>query len=486
MANYDYDLFVIGAGSGGVRASRMAAQYGVKVAVAEDLHLGGTCVNVGCVPKKLFVYGSHFPEEFHAARNYGWSVGESQFDWPTLRDNKTKEIERLNGIYENMLNKAGVEIINGRATVVDAHTVAVNGKTYSAERILIAVGGWPNIPDIPGKEHIISSNEVFYLPSFPKRVLVVGGGYIAVEFAGIFNGLGAETHQMYRGPLFLRGFDDEVRTFIADEMQKKGINLHFNANVQRIEKNSDGSLLAVGDNGVDLEVDAIMYSTGRLPKTDNLGLENTGVRLDEQGAIIVNDDFQTDEPSIYAVGDVINRVQLTPVALAEGMALVRNLYSDRPNYKVDYQFIPTAVFSQPNVATVGYSEAEAKEKFGDIDVYTSNFKPMKHTLSGIDERAFMKLIVDRRTDRVVGCHMVGADAGEIIQGLAIAIRAGATKAVFDSTIGIHPTAAEDFVSMREKRPDETSSSTVVEDNMSFFDRMRHSISQLVQRVFPKK
>ena len=451
MAKYDYDFFVIGAGSGGVRASRIAAQYGVKVAIAEDLYLGGTCVNVGCVPKKLFVYGSHFSEEFHAARNYGWSVSDGQFDWPTLRDNKTKEIERLNGIYKNMLNNAGVEILDGRATLVDAHSVAVNGKVYSAERILIAVGGWPYIPDIPGKEHIISSNEVFYLPVFPKRVLIVGGGYIAVEFAGIFNGLGAETHQIYRGPLFLRGFDDDVRTFVADEMQKKGVNLHFNSCLERIEKNEDGSLLAVTDSGANFEVDAVMYNTGRLPKTDNLGLENTHVRLDDQGAIIVNEDFQTDEASIYAVGDVINRVQLTPVALAEGMALARNLYSGQPQYRVDYQFIPTAVFSQPNIATVGYSEIEAKEKFGAIDVYTSNFKHMKHTLSGLDERTFMKLIVDRDSDRVVGCHMVGADAGEIIQGLAIAIRAGATKADFDSTIGIHPTAAEEFVTMREKR-----------------------------------
>jgi len=453
MNNYDYDLFVIGAGSGGVRASRIAAQYGAKVAVAEDCYLGGTCVNVGCVPKKLFVYSSHFAEEFHAARNYGWSLAESQFDWATLRDNKTKEIERLNGVYENMLGNAGVKIFNARATLVDANRVAVNGTTYSAKRILIAVGGWPNVPNIPGKEHIISSNEVFYLPSFPKRVLVVGGGYIAVEFAGIFNGLGAETHQLYRGSLFLRGFDNDIRTFIADEMQKKGVNLHFNSNVECIEKNADGTLLAKCNNGISFEVDAIMYSTGRVPKTKNLGLENTRVQLDEQGAVIVNDDFQTDEPSIYAVGDVINRVQLTPVALAEGMALARNLYSGQPRYSVDYQFIPTAVFSQPNIATVGYSETEALEKFSAIDVYTSNFKHLKHTLSGLDERTFMKIIVDRDSDRVVGCHMVGAEAGEIIQGLAIAIRAGATKADFDSTIGIHPTAAEEFVTMREKRAD---------------------------------
>lgn len=452
MSNhYDYDLFVIGAGSGGVRASRIAAQYGAKVAVAEERYLGGTCVNVGCVPKKLFVYGSHFAEDFEAARAYGWSIGDAEFDWPTLRDNKTAEIERLNGVYQNLLDNAGVDIIDGRATIVDAHRVAVDGKVYSAERLLIAVGGWPHIPDIPGKEHIISSNEAFYLPSFPRRVLVVGGGYIAVEFAGIFNGLGAETHQLYRGPLFLRGFDEDIRHFIAAEMRKKGVGLHFNHTVERIDKNADGSLMATCSNGINFEVDTVMYSTGRVPKTADLGLENTGVRLNKQGAVIVNEDFQTAEPSIYAVGDVIDRVQLTPVALAEGMALARNLYSGRSHYSVDYQFIPTAVFSQPNIATVGYTEAEASATFAAIDVYSSSFKPMKYTLGDLDERTLMKIIVDRDSNRVVGCHMVGADAGEIIQGLAIAIKAGATKADFDTTIGIHPTAAEEFVTMREKR-----------------------------------
>jgi len=447
--SFDYDFFVIGAGSGGVRASRIAASLGAKVAVAEDMFMGGTCVNVGCVPKKLFVYGSHFAEEFEAAAGFGWSVSTPEFDWPTLRDNKTKEIERLNGIYDRMLDNAGVEVIKGRATVVDGHTVAVGDKQYTAERILVAVGGWPSIPQIPGKEHIISSNEAFYLETFPKRTIVVGGGYIAVEFAGIFNGLGSDTHLLYRGDLFLRGFDQDVREFTASEMTKKGVNLHFETNIESIEKQADGSLLAKLTNGETLEVDAIMYATGRKPKTENLGLENTQVVLSANGSIEVNDDFQTAEPSIYAVGDVINRMQLTPVALAEGMALARNLFSDKKDHKVDYDFIPTAVFCQPNIGTVGYNEEQAKAKFAKVAVYKSDFKHMKHTISGLDERTFMKLLVDVETDRVIGCHMVGSDAGEILQGLAVAIRAGATKTDFDTTIGIHPTAAEEFVTMRE-------------------------------------
>ncbi|MGH1485913.1 MAG: glutathione-disulfide reductase, partial [Cellvibrionaceae bacterium] len=430
--SYDYDLFVIGAGSGGVRASRIAASLGAKVAVAEDLYMGGTCVNVGCVPKKLFVYGSHFSEDFEAARGFGWKVGETSFDWTVLRDNKTKEIERLNGIYDRMLDGAGVEVIRGRGSIVDPHTVQVGDATYTAERILVAVGGWPQVPDIPGKEHIISSNEVFYLENFPKRVIVVGGGYIAVEFAGIFNGLGSEAHLLYRGDLFLRGFDQDIREFTAEEMRKKGVNLHFNTNITEIQKQADGTLLATLTDGSTVITDAIMYATGRKPKTENIGLENTAIQLAKNGAIKVNEDFQTDEASIYAVGDAIDRVQLTPVALAEGMALARNLYGQNLKHqKVDYNFIATAVFSQPNIGTVGYSEEEAKEKFESIAVYKSDFKHMKHTLSGMDERTFMKLLVDQQTDKVIGCHMVGSDAGEIVQGLAIALKAGATKADFD-------------------------------------------------------
>lgn len=448
MSNFDFDLFVIGAGSGGVRASRMASQFGARVAVAEDTYLGGTCVNVGCVPKKLFVYGSHFPEEVEGAAGYGWKAEAPTFDWPTLRDNKTKEIERLNGIYGNILAGAGVELINGRAQVVDAHTVAVGDKQYSAERILVATGGWPKLPDIPGVEHIISSNEAFYLDDFPKKVLVLGGGYIAVEFAGIFNGLGADTELVYRGPLFLRGFDQEVREFTANEVKQKGVKLSFDLNIERVEKIASGELKVTMTDGSERIVDCVMAATGRAPKVDGLGLENTKVKLNKNGTVSVNDDYQTDEPSIYAIGDVIGRMELTPVALAEGMALAKTLYNQQPT-KVDYDNIATAVFCQPNIGTVGLGEEEALERGMKLRIYTSDFKHMKHTLSGLAERTFMKLLVEDDSDRVVGCHMVGQDAGELIQGIAIAMKAGATKTDFDNTIGIHPTAAEEFVTMRE-------------------------------------
>lgn len=448
MSAYDFDLFVIGAGSGGVRAARMAAAMGVRVAVAEDRHLGGTCVNVGCVPKKLFVYASHFVEEFENARGFGWSATSPDFDWPTLRDNKTREIERLNGIYRNLLVNSGCELINGRATLVDANTVAVGDKTYTAERILVAVGGWPHVPEFPGSEHVISSNEVFYLDQFPKRAVVVGGGYIAVEFAGIFAGLGADTSLIYRGELFLRGFDKEVREFTAEEVAKKGVDLRFSSNIASIEKLEDGSLRATLEDGSVLETDLIMYATGRKPKVEGIGLEALGIEQAANGAIVVNDQFQTSVPSVYAIGDVIDRVQLTPVALAEGMALVRNLYGNQ-NQKVDYDLIPTAVFCQPNIGTVGLTEEQAAERYSNVDVYSSSFRAMKHTLSGSDEKTFMKMLVDADTDKVLGVHMVGPDAGEVLQGIGVALKAGATKAVFDSTIGIHPTAAEEFVTMRE-------------------------------------
>lgn len=448
MSSFDYDLFVIGAGSGGVRASRMAAsKFGKRVAVAEDLHLGGTCVNVGCVPKKLMVYASHYSEDFHEARGFGWTVGERSFDWKTLIANKDKEISRLNGIYENLLSNAGVDLVEGRATVVDAHTVEVAGKQYSAEKILVAVGGWPMVPDIPGKEHVITSNEAFYLDDLPRRVIVVGGGYIAVEFAGIFNGLGSQVTQLYRGPLFLRGFDQDVREFLAGEMRKKEIDLRFDSNIASVEK-TDGGLLATLEDGSTLEADVIMYATGRAPKVDGLGLEQAGVEMRGNGAVVINDDFQTSVPSIYALGDVTDRIQLTPVAIAEAMILVHNLYGGEGR-KMDYSDIPTAVFSQPNIGTVGLTEEEARKKYGEVVIYKSEFRPMKHTLSGSDERTLMKLIVDKASDRVVGLHMVGPDAGEITQGMGIAIKAGATKADFDATIGIHPTSAEEFVTMRE-------------------------------------
>ncbi|MFT5706729.1 MAG: glutathione reductase (NADPH) [Oceanospirillaceae bacterium] len=447
MAEFEFDLFVIGAGSGGVRAARMAAGKGVRVAITEDLYLGGTCVNVGCVPKKLFVYSSHYSEDFKEAKGFGWNVGESSFDWPTLRDNKTKEIERLNGIYHNMLINSGCTLLQGRGVMIDEHTVEVAGVRYSAERILVATGGWPFVPEFEGNEHVISSNEVFFLETFPKRAMVVGGGYIAVEFAGIFAGLGAKTDLLYRGDLFLRGFDQEVREFVAKEVAKKHVNLNFNCDIQSIVKQQDGSLLVTTKSGDTIETDCVMYATGRMPKVHNIGLEQLGVEQAKNGSIIVNNNFQTSVPSVYALGDVIDRVQLTPVALAEGMALVNHLYNGG-SADVDYDLIATAVFCQPNIGTVGLSEEQAREQYQDIEVYVSDFRAMKHTMSGSDERTLMKMIVDKATDKVLGVHMVGPDSGEIIQGIAIALKAGATKAVFDSTIGIHPTAAEEFVTMR--------------------------------------
>jgi glutathione reductase (NADPH) len=448
MSTYDYDLFVIGAGSGGVRASRMAAAKGIKVAVAEDMFMGGTCVNVGCVPKKLFVYGSHIGEDIEVGETFGWSVENQSFDWPTLRDNKTREIERLNGIYDSMLAKAGVEVIKARATIVDPHTVEVNGTKISAERILVSVGGWPFVPEFPGSEYAITSNEAFYLEEFPKRVIVVGGGYIAVEFAGIFNGLGAQTDLVYRGPLFLRGFDQEVREFLAQQVVVKGINLHFDSDIAEIKKQDNGELLVTFKDGSTTVTDAVMYATGRKPKTQNLGLENTQVQLAANGAIVVNDDFQTEEPSIYALGDVIDRVALTPIALGEAMVLVDILYGDGTR-QISYDDIPTAVFSQPNVGTVGLTQEQAAEKYNEVHVYRSTFKPMKLTLGETQERILMKLLVDGETDKVIGAHMVGPEAGEMVQLIGVAIKAGVTKAHFDCTIGVHPTAAEEWVTMRD-------------------------------------
>ena len=448
--SYDYDLFVIGAGSGGVRASRMAASFGARVAVAEDRYMGGTCVNVGCVPKKLYVYASQFSNAFGDARGFGWTTSAPSFNWPTLRDNKVAEISRLNDVYQNMLGGAGVNIIDGRARFIDAHTVEVNGQSYSAERIILATGTWPFIPNIPGSEHAITSNEIFDLENFPQRLLVVGGGYIAVEFAGVFNGLGAETTQLYRGPLFLRGFDQDIREFAAQEIEKAGVNLRFNSNIAAIEKLADGSLEATLDDGTTIAADAILYATGRNPHLQDLGFENVNIALNDNGTVKVDDHFQTTEPSIYALGDITGGMELTPVALAEGMALAKTLYNDQPT-SVDYDTIPTAVFCQPNIGTCGLTEQEGKDKYGEITVYESDFRAMKHTIGGRQERTYMKLVVDTATDKVVGIHMMGDDAGEIVQGMAIAMKAGATKALFDSTIGIHPTAAEEFVTMRTPR-----------------------------------
>ncbi len=447
MSDFDYDLFVIGAGSGGVRAARMAAGFGARVAVAEDRYMGGTCVNVGCVPKKLYVYASEFGKAFKDARNFGWSDTAPQFDWSTLRDNKKVEISRLNAIYRNLLTGADADIIDGRATIVDAHTVAVAQERYSAGKILIATGGWPHVPDFPGSQYALTSNEIFDLPAFPERLVVVGGGYIAVEFAGIFNGLGAQVTQLYRGPLFLRGFDSDIRAHAAQEIARSGVDLRFEVNVERIEPGPGGLQVTLTD-GVVLETDAVLYATGRRPNLDGLGLENVNVALDEFGTLVVDGQYRTSEPSIFALGDVTGGMELTPVALAEGMAFARRQFGSM-EAQVDYDFIPTAVFCQPSIGTVGFTEDEARAEFGHIRLFKSTFRPMKHTISGRDEKTFMKLIVDKASDRVVGAHMMGPDAGEIIQGIAIALRAGATKATFDSTIGVHPTAAEEFVTMRE-------------------------------------
>lgn len=451
MAEYDYDMFVIGAGSGGVRASRFAANYGAKVAVAEDLHMGGTCVNVGCIPKKLFVYASHYHQDFADSAAYGWDAEAKGYNWRTLVENKDTEIRRLNGIYERLLKNSGVEVVHGRATVVDAHTVAVGDDRYTAKYILVAAGSWPTSYDFPGQEHTITSNEAFYLEKLPKRVLVVGGGYIAVEFAGIFNGLGVDTTLAYRGPLFLRGFDQDVREHLAGEMGKAGIRLKFDTVIERVEK-TDGGLVAHCKDGGTIEADEILYAIGRKPKVDGLGLEEAGVELKDNGAVVVDEYFRTSVDSIYAIGDIIDRMQLTPVALAEGMAVAKTLFRDEPTM-VNYENIPTAVFSQPPIGTVGMTEEEAREKHGPVKIFRSTFRPLKHTLTGRDTQSMMKMIVQADTDRVLGVHMVGDDAGEIMQGIGVALKAGATKADFDATIGIHPTAAEEFVTMREPVPE---------------------------------
>jgi glutathione reductase (NADPH) len=445
---YDFDLFTIGGGSGGVRASRMAAQYGARVALAEERYLGGTCVNVGCIPKKLFVYASEFSEAFADSAGFGWTLGERDFNWRTLIANKDREIARLNGVYEKALTDNGVRILRARATIADPHTVVVGGERYSARYVLVATGGWPVIPSIPGGELAISSNEAFFLPQFPARAIIVGGGYIGVEFAGIFHGLGASVSLVHRGDLFLRGFDDDLRRALAAEMGKRGTDLRFNRRVERIEKLPRGIRATLND-GTILEADLIMFATGRTPNTRNLGLEQAGVKLDHEGAVAVDSYSCSSVPNIYAVGDCTDRMQLTPVAIAEGQAVAETLFHADPKTP-DYQNVPTAVFSEPNLGTVGLTETEARERYPAIDIYKSSFRPLKHTLSGRDERSFMKLVVDRETDRVLGCHMVGADAGEIVQGLAIALKCGATKAQFDATVGIHPTAAEEFVTMRDK------------------------------------
>ncbi len=446
MSSYDFDLFVIGAGSGGVRASRMSAGFGARVAVAEASELGGTCVNLGCVPKKLMVYASQFSAAAEDAAGFGWTVPTPDFDWATLIANKDREIARLNGTYQNLLESAGVHIVNGRAKLLDRHTVEVGDERFTTERILIATGGRPFKVPIPGFENCITSDEVFHLEKQPERILITGGGYIAVEFAGIFNGLGTEVVQNYRGPVFLRGFDDDIRTTLAEEMRKRAVDLRFETTVERIDHTGD-RLAATMNTGDVVEVDQHLVAVGRVPNTAGLGLEEVGVELSERGAVVVNEYLESSVPGIYAIGDCIDRIQLTPVALAEGMAIAQTVFNDNPTI-VDYSNVPSAVFSQPSVGTVGLTEAEARERGFDVQIFRSTFRPMIHTMSGRNEKTMMKLVVDRVSDRVLGAHMVGPDAGETIQGMAVAIRGGATKATFDATIGIHPTAAEEFVTMR--------------------------------------
>jgi glutathione reductase (NADPH) len=449
VTTLDYDLFVIGAGSGGVRAGRIAAKYGARVAVAEEYRVGGTCVIRGCVPKKLFVYASKFAEEFEDAVGFGWTSEKVSFDWSTLIENKDKEIDRLNKAYIRNLEAAGAELILERATLVDAHTVQLaSGKKITAGRILIATGATPFVPHhLPGKELAITSNEAFHLERLPRRIVIVGGGYIAVEFAGIFSGLGVETVLIYRGEQILRGFDADLRNHLASEMKKKGIDIRTNADVAKLERSGDGVRVTLAD-GTAFGAGQVMYATGRMPNVADLGLENVGIITTPHGAITVNEYSQTEVPSIYAVGDVTNRVNLTPVAIREGHAFADTVFGKKPTM-VNHGLVPTAVFSQPEIGTVGMTE-EAARKRHQVDIYKTSFRPMKHTLSGRDERMLMKLVVDADSDKVLGCHIIGPDAGEMAQLLGIAITCGATKAQFDATLAVHPTAAEELVTMREK------------------------------------
>jgi glutathione reductase (NADPH) len=449
MPRYDYDLFTIGAGSGGVAGSRRAAGYGARVAICEELRVGGTCVLRGCVPKKLLVYGAQFADAFADAAGFGWSVPPAKFDWPSLIAAKDQEIGRLSQIYINMLKNSGVEIIDGRGVVCDAHTVEVLGRTYTADKILVAVGGHPTAPDIPGIEHVISSNEALDLKHLPRRIVIVGGGYIAVEFAGIFNGFGSEVVEIIRREDLLYGFDDDLRVMLAEEMRNRGIEIRTRTQVARIVKAPHEGYSVFTTIGQEISADLVMYATGRRPNTRGLGLAEIGVALDENGAVRVDEWQRSSVPNIYAVGDVTDRLQLTPVAIAEARAIAETLYNDNP-IRMDHHDVPTAVFSQPPIGTVGLTEEEARRVHREIDIYSARFKPMKNTLSGRNERTFMKLVVDPANDRVLGCHMLGPDAPEIIQGLAVAVKCGATKKQFDQTVGIHPSAAEEFVTMREK------------------------------------
>jgi glutathione reductase (NADPH) len=447
MADAELDLFVIGGGSGGVRAARMAAHQGAKVALAEMGAMGGTCVNVGCIPKKLYSYAAHYAEAFEEAHGYGWPVQTPAFDWAALKANRAREISRLNNVYEAVLEGAAVDIIRARARIVGPNEVEVDGRMLRARHVLVATGGHSLMPEVPGGEHAVSSDEMFDLARFPTRLVVVGGGYIACEMASIFRGLGAQVTQIVRGARLLRGFDDDVASFLAGEMTKKGVDIRLGTHLTHIEKTAGGLQVALHD-GSAFAADTVLYATGRGPNTAGLGLAEAGVKLGARGGVIVDAHYRSSVPSILAVGDVTDRLQLTPVALAEAMVVVDRLFGDARR-RLDYDFIPTAVFTHPNVGTVGWTESEARARFSAVRTYQSEFRSLRHSLSGSAERTLIKLVVDDASDRVVGLHMVGADAGETVQGFAVAMKAGATKAVFDSTVGIHPTAAEEFVTMRE-------------------------------------
>lgn len=453
---YQYDLFVIGAGSGGVRASRIAANHGAKVAVAERGPLGGTCVNVGCVPKKLFVYGSHYSHDFHDAESYGWDVKEEpKLDWARMIRNKNEEIHRLNGIYGKMLDKAGVKLVVGEATFVDSHTIRVGEETYTADKILLAVGGRPFVPDVEGKEHVITSNEAFYLSELPKRVVITGGGYIATEFACIFHGFGSHVVQLYRREKFMRGFDDDIRDQLAEQMRKSGIDLRFNTEITKVQKLDNGCFKVSTNQDEEIETDLVMYATGRVPLTDTLQLDKAGVELGKKGKVVVDEYSRTSVEHIYAVGDCTDRVALTPVAIAEGHAFADTVFGGKKR-SVNYENIPTAVFANPTLGTCGLTEAEARDKYGKhgVDIFKTSFRPMKHTMTKRNgEQVFMKLVVERETDKVVGCHMLDSAAADMIQLIGVAMKAGATKADFDSTMPVHPVSAEEIVTLKTKEPD---------------------------------
>lgn len=448
MLDYDYDLFVIGAGSGGVRAARIAAGYGARVAIAEAYRVGGTCVIRGCVPKKLMVYAAHFSQDFADAAGFGWQLGAARFDWPALIAAKDREIDRLNGLYIKGLEGAGVRLYRARARFLDRHTLEVGGERVTAETILIATGATPVVPEIPGRDLAITSNEVFHLERLPRRVAVVGAGYIAVEFAGIFHGLGAETVLVHRGDALLRGFDDDLRRRLATEYRGKGIDLRLGSAPARLEKRGDHLVLGLTD-GSEVEADQVLFATGRLPNVAGLGLEAIGLETGIKGAVPVDLYSRTAVPNVYAVGDVTDRLALTPVAIKEGHAFADTVYGGRPAAP-DHLDVPTAVFSAPPLGTIGPSEAAAVDKYGAVDVYEADFRPMKNTLGGSAERGYMKLLVEPRSDRVVGIHLMGADSAELIQALGIAVKLGATKADFDRTVAVHPTAAEELVLMRTK------------------------------------